>query len=54
MSQDVSTDVITDVTTDVTRCGKMSGGIASFKSKGNRCVLKDGPLRKEVADYISK
>jgi len=54
MSLDVTTDVTTDVTVDITRCGEMSGGIASFKSKGNRCVLKDGPLRKEVADYISK
>jgi len=34
---------------DVMKCLKMSGGIASFKSKGKRCVLKDAPLRNEVA-----
>ena len=39
---------------DVMKCLKMSGGIASFKSKGKRCVLKDAPLRNEVAFYISK
>ena len=43
-----------DVSNDVTKYLKISGGTASFKSKGKRCVLKDGPLRNEVAFYISK
>jgi hypothetical protein len=50
----MSAQMSAQMSPDVIRCGEMSGGIASFKSKGNRCVLKDGPLRKEVADYISK
>merc|ERR1712227_32124 len=33
---------------DVMKCLTMSGGIASFKSKGKRCVLKDAHLRNEV------
>ena len=52
MSQDVSRCL--KMSDDVMKCLTMSGGIASFKSKGKRCVLKDAHLRNEVAFYISK
>lgn len=43
-----------NVSNDVMKYLKMSGGTASFKSKGKRCILKDGPLRNEDAYYTSK
>lgn len=56
MSHDVSKclKMFQNVSNDVMKCLTMSGGIACFNSKGKRCVLKDGPLRNEDADYISK